>query len=149
MGENAENQQESFPQEMQESKEPKKKRSGEKGVSKYIPALVWLLTIFFVGMVLGNLLWLVAADVLAFGREDRVVEITIESTDTLKDISNKLEQERLIAYPWLFQLYARFSGMAERFRPGIYEVNAKYDYPALAKALANRKVQREAPLPCP
>jgi UPF0755 protein len=149
MGENAENQQESFPQEMQQSNQPKKKKTGEKGVSKYIPALVWLLTIFFVGMVLGNLLWLVAADVLAFGRENRVVEITIEDTDTLKDISDKLAQEQLITYPWLFRQYARLSGMAARFRPGSYEVNAKYDYPALAKALASRKVQREMPLPCP
>ena len=149
MGENAENQQESFPQEMQQSNQPKKKKTGEKGVSKYIPALVWLLTIFFVGMVLGNLLWLVAADVLAFGRENRVVEITIEDTDTLKDISDKLAQEQLITYPWLFRQYARLSGMAARVRPGSYEVNAKYDYPALAKALASRKVQREMPLPCP
>lgn len=145
MDENAENQQESFPQEQPaQEQEAKRKRTGKSGVSKYVPAIAWLTMVFFVGMVLGNLLWLVTADVLAFGREDRAVQITIEDTDTLKDISNKLAQERLVSFPGIFRLYARISGTAERFGPGTYRLNAKYDYPALAKVLANRTVQRQA-----
>lgn len=145
MDENAENQKDSLPQEQtQEVQEAKREKTGKTGVSKYVPAIAWLTMVFFVGMVLGNFLWLVTADVLAFGREDRAVQITIEDTDTLKDISNKLAQERLVSFPGLFRLYARVSGTAERFSPGTYQLNAKYDYPALAKVLANRTVQRQA-----
>ena len=148
MDENAEHQSQSLPQEQPpEVPEAKKEKTGRTGVSKYVPAIVWLTTVFFVGMVIGNFLWLVTADVLAFGREDRAVEITIESTDTLKDISNKLAQEGLVSYPGLFRLFARVSGTAERFGPGTYQLNAKYDYPALAKVLAKRTVRTAAPLP--
>jgi cell division protein YceG involved in septum cleavage len=148
MDENAEHQSQSLPQEQPpEVQEAKKEKTGRTGVSKYVPAIVWLTTVFFVGMVIGNFLWLVTADVLAFGREDRAVEITIESTDTLKDISNKLAQEGLVSYPGLFRLFARVSGTAERFGPGTYQLNAKYDYPALAKVLAKRTVRTAAPLP--
>jgi cell division protein YceG involved in septum cleavage len=148
MDENAEHQNQSLPQEQPpEVQEAKKEKTGRTGVSKYVPAIVWLTTVFFVGMVIGNFLWLVTADVLAFGREDRAVEITIESTDTLKDISNKLAQEGLVSYPGLFRLFARVSGTAERFGPGTYQLNAKYDYPALAKVLAKRTVRTAAPLP--
>ena len=148
MDENAEHQNQSLPQEQPpEVQEAKKEKTGRTGVSKYVPAIVWLTTVFFVGMVIGNFLWLVTADVLAFGREDRAVEITIESTDTLKDISNKLAQDGLVSYPGLFRLFARVSGTAERFGPGTYKLNAKYDYPALAKVLAKRTVRTAAPLP--
>ncbi len=144
MDENAEHQRESFDNPSSPT-EAKKKRTGRSGVSKYAPAIVWLTTVFFIGMVLGNFLWLVTADVLAFGREDRAVEITVESTDTLKEISQKLAQQGLVEFPGLFRLYAKFSGKAEQFLPGTYALNAKYDYPALAKALSHRTVQRASP----
>ena len=51
MDENAEHQQDSFPQESQEHKNLKKKRTGERSVSSLVPAVVWLSTIFFVGKV--------------------------------------------------------------------------------------------------
>ena len=144
MDENAEHQRESF-ENPTNSQEAKKKRTGRSGVSKYAPAIVWLTTVFFVGMVLGNLLWLITADVLAFGREDRAVEITISENDSLKDISNALAQQGLVEFPGLFRLYAKISGKAEQFQPGTYTLNAKYDYPALAKVLSNRTVRRTAP----
>ena len=139
MDENADNQQESFPQEPLETK---KKRTGASGVSPLIPAIVWLVTIFFVGMVLGNLLWLLAADVLAFGREDITVEISITDADSLKDISKTLAREGLITYPGLFRFYAKFTGAAEKFRPGTYELSTRYDYHALAKALSSGSVRK-------
>ena len=147
MDENAEHQNESF--ETQPTQEAKNKRTGRSGVSTSAPAIVWLTMVFFVGMVLGNMLWLFTADVLAFGREDRAVEITIEDSDTLKDISKTLAQQGLIEFPGLFRLYAKFSGKATSFLPGTYELNAKYDYPALAKVLSSGTVRRDAVLPSP
>ena len=142
MDENAEHQKESFETQLPE--EAKKKKTGKSGVSKYAPAIIWLTMIFFVGMVLGNMLWLFTADVLAFGREDRPVEFSVSSSDTLKDISKNMAQQGLIEFPGLFRLYARFSGTADRIQPGIYALNTKYDYPALAKVLSSGTVQREA-----
>ena len=147
MDENAENQQESFPR---ESLETKKKRTGASGVSSLVPAIVWLSTIFFVGMVLGNLLWLLVADVLAFGRGDVTVQVSIAETDTIKEISDILAEEGLVSYPWLFRLYANFTGAANRFRPGTYELSTRYDYHALVKVLSSGNVRKNIlaqPLP--
>lgn len=145
MDENAANQQKSLSQ--KKSQEAKKEKTGKSGVSKYAPAMIWLTSVFVVGMVIGNFLWLITADVLAFGREDRVVEITVESSDTITDISHKLAQEGLVSYPGLFRLFARISGTADQFGPGTYQLNTKYDYPALAKILTKRPVRTDASLP--
>ena len=128
-----------------------KRRKGELlfGIPQLAVTAVWLAIILVTGVTLGRMLWVCAADVLAFGREDRAVEITIEDSDTLKDISKTLAQQGLIEFPGLFRLYAKFSGKAESFFPGTYELNAKYDYPALAKVLSSGTVRREAPLPSP
>ena len=150
MDENAEHQQDSFPQEPQESNKPKKKRTGERSVSSIVPAIVWLSTIFVVGMVLGNVLWLFVADVLAFGRGDVAVTFTVSDSDTLKDISKNLEQQGLISYPGLFRLYSKFTGKVQKIQPGVYLLNTRYDYPALMKVLSAGIVQRDAtmqPLP--
>lgn len=144
MDENAEHQQDSFSQESQEHNEPQKKRTGEKSVSSLVPAIVWLSTIFFVGMVLGNLLWLFMADILAFDRGDAAVEFTVSHSDTLKDISKNLEEQGLISYPGLFRLYSKLTGKAQQIQPGTYTLNTRYDYPALMKALSAGTVQRNA-----
>lgn len=113
---------------------PERKRDGKRPPF-YIPAIVWLLLVFLIGMMLGNLLWLAVADVLAFGRESRIVELTIAPEDSLQDIANKLADNNLVSYPRLFRLYAKISHAAEKIKPGTYKLNAVWDYPALVHAL--------------
>ncbi len=143
MDENAENLQDSFPS--KPLQKPNRKRTGKNGVSSWAPAVIWLSTVFFVGMVLGNLLWLMTADVLAFGREDRAVELTVADTDSLRDISEQLAREGLVSYPRLFRLYAKITGGAEKIRPGTYALSTRLDYPALMKALSSGTVRRDGP----
>lgn len=117
--------------------DPPKDRNN-RGVPPFLPPLVYLVVIFLIGLLLGNLLWLVSADVFAFGREDKTVMFTVSEADTLKDVSQNLAESGLIRYPWLFRLYAKLSG--QRFRPGEYALQARYDYHALAKALSSGAV---------
>lgn len=112
------------------------------GVSPALPRLVYLLAIFLAGVLLGNILWMLACDVLAFGREDKAVRFTISETDTLKDISLALKEDGLIRYPRLFRLYVRITNAQARLKPGTYDLQARYDYHALVKALSAGKVQR-------
>lgn len=114
------------------------------GVSPLLPPFVWLAAIFIAGIVAGNVLWLLTADVLAFGREDAAVEFTLTEADSLKDLSKNLKRQGLISYPWLFRLYARVTNAPARLRPGTYTLNTRYDYHALVKALSARKVSRSA-----
>lgn len=112
------------------------------GVPRIIPPFVWLTAIFLVGVLFGNLLWLLASDVLAFGREDQAVELTVSDSDTLKDISKKLKEQGLVDYPWLFRLYAKVTNAEAKIKPGTYELQTRYDYHALVKALSAGKVQK-------
>ena len=113
---------------------PERKRDGKRPPF-FIPAIVWLMLIFFIGMILGNLLWLAVADVLAFGRANERIEITITQADSMADIAHKLKDNGLIAYPWLFRLYAAITNAGEKIKPGTYVLNAIYDYPALVDGL--------------
>ena len=85
-----------------------KRRKGEFlfGIPQIAVTCVWLAIILVTGITLGRMLWVCAADVLAFGREDKMVTVTVYESDTMEDIIEKLHENDLIRYPGLFKLYA-------------------------------------------
>ena len=114
----------------------RKKGEGLFGIPNILATGVWLAMILVIGVTLGRMLWVCAADVLAFGREDKPVTITIYETDTLDDITEKLHNAQLIRYPGLFKLYASFAVDEGEIRPGIWDLNTRYDYHALVKMMS-------------
>jgi len=121
----------------------RKKGEGLFGIPNILATGVWLALILVIGVTLGRMLWVCAADVLAFGREDKPVTITIYESDTLEDITRKLHDAQLIRYPGLFKLYASFAVDEGEIRPGIWDLNTRYDYHALVRMMSpssSRKV---------
>ena len=121
----------------------RKKGEGLLGIPNILATAVWLAITVVIGVTLGRMLWVCAADVLAFGREDRSVTITVYENDTIDDIAAKLHQADLIRYPGLFKLYASFAVDEGDIRPGIWDLNTLYDYHALVKMMnpgSTRKV---------
>ncbi len=121
---------------------PKKKNQyGLFGLPHIAATLVWIVLIASIGAALGQFLWACATDVLAFGREDNQVTITVTETETLDSLTEKLQKTGLIQYPSLFKLYAGITDAMEDIDPGIYELNTLYDYHALVlmmQGTANR-----------
>lgn len=122
-----------------------KRRKGEIlfGLPQFVVTIVWLGIILITGVTLGRMLWVCAADVLAFGREDKSVTITIYEADTIDDIADKLHKAELVRYPGLFKLYASFAVDEGDIDPGIWDLNTRYDYHALVNmmnASSSRKV---------
>jgi len=115
-----------------------KRKKGEIlfGLPQIIVTCIWLAIILAVGVTLGRMLWVCAADVLAFGREDKAVTITIYETDTIDDIADKLHKNQLIQYPGLFKLYASFAVDEGEIDPGIWDLNTRYDYHALVNMMS-------------
>ena len=143
---------EAFPgMEEEPTEEPpaRKKRPRRKGkdnlfgLSHLLATCVWLVIIVFIGVTLANVLWVCASDVLAFGRESREASITIEDSDTIEDISQKLQQAGLIRYPNLFSLYAQFTGAREDISSGTFALNTIYDYHALVNFMNADSAERE------
>lgn len=106
--------------------------------------LIWLTAIILVGVLLGNVLWLFAADVLAFGRGDDEVSVTVSETDSVADVAKQLKQKGLVHYGWLFRLYAKLTNASAQIRPGTYVLYTRYDYHAIVKALSAGTVSRSA-----
>ena len=115
-----------------------KRRKGEFlfGIPQIAVTCVWLAIILVTGLTLGRMLWVCAADVLAFGREDKMVTITVYESDTIDDIIEKLHNAELIRYPGLFKLYADLAVDEGEIKPGIWDLNTMYDYHALVNMMS-------------
>lgn len=114
----------------------RKKGEGLFGIPNMVVTVVWVALTLLISLTLGRLVWVCAAEVLAFGREDKSVTITIYETDTIDDITKKLARAELIHYPGLFKLYAQFAVDEGEIHPGMWDLNTKYDYHALVKMMS-------------
>lgn len=114
----------------------RKKGEGLFGIPNILVTLVWAAIVIAIGVTLGRMAWVCATDVLAFGREDKAVTVTVYESDTIEEITQKLYEGGLIRYPGLFKLYASFAVDEGEIHPGIWELNTRYDYHALVKMMS-------------
>ena len=114
----------------------RRKGEGLLGIPNILATGVWVALTILIGVTLGRIVWVCASEILAFGREDKVVTITVYDTDTIDDITQKLVRNELIHYPGLFKLYANFAVDDGDIKPGIWDLNTKYDYHALVKMMS-------------
>ena len=125
---------------------PKRKNGyGFFGIPHLLSTVIWLLIAVAIGVSLGRLVWVCATDLLAFGRHDQSVTITITETDTLDTITNKLHNAGLIKYPELFKMYCSLAKVEEKDKisAGTFELNTKYDYHALVGGMSATSSYRE------
>ena len=139
-----------LPRRPQRKGRPKRKKGeGLLGIPHILATVVWLGLILAIGITGGRMLWVCASDVLAFGREDKPVTITIYEADTMEQITDKLYQAGLIRYKSLFNLYASISDAEEDIQPGIYDLNTRYDYHALVNFMSPRSSREVIQLTIP
>ena len=123
---------------------PKRKKGyGFLGIPHIIATLIWLAIIVAIGVSLGRMIWVCAADVLAFGREEQLVTITITSDDTIEDIADKLGKVGLIRYPELFKIYADLAVDEGEITTGTFTLNTLYDYHALVNGMSPSSATRK------
>lgn len=123
---------------------PKWKSSyGLFGLPHLVSVLIWIGIVVSVGLSLGRLLWICATDVLAFGREDRTVTITINANDDIEIIADKLYHAGLIEYKQLFLFYADLSNAEDKISSGTFELNTLFDYKALVTGMSATSSYRE------
>ncbi len=138
-------------EELPEGMPPRKVRPRKKGgyglfgLPHLASTAIWLGLALLIGISLGRLVWLCAADVLAFGRQDRDVTITITEADTLDTITQKLHDNGLINYPELFKLYAKLAKVEEKGKisVGTFDLNTLFDYHALVGGMSSTSSFRQ------
>ncbi len=137
------------PVKPQEKRRPVgKKGYGFFGLPHLAVSLIWLAIIIGLGVTLGRTLWLCAAEVLAFGKPETSVTITItdedmSAEDTLERIAAKLQKAGLISYPELFLKYAELTDAEEEISAGTYTLKGTDDYMALVNKMNTYSGSRE------
>ena len=122
----------------------RKKGYGLFGLPHLLSTAVWLALILFIGSTLGRLLWLCASDILAFGRENNTVYISITDSDDLDSITTKLHDAGLIRYKSVFKFFAEFVNADEKISVGTFKLNTLYDYNALITGMKEKSSYRES-----
>lgn len=139
------------PEEVPEEEPPLPKRRpkakkgyGLLGIPHIISTVIWLAITLAIGVSLGRLVWVCAAEVLAFGRPDQEYVITVSGADNIDTIAAKLKSAGLIKYPELFKLYANLTDAEEEISVGTFTLNSKFDYMALVNAMTYHSSARES-----
>ena len=120
-----------------------KKGYGLLGIPHIISTVIWLAITVAIGVSLGRMIWICAAEVLAFGRPDQEYVLSVTNADNIDTISTKLKNAGLIKYPELFKFYVDLTDAEEEISVGTFTLNTKYDYHALVNAMSYHSPARE------
>ena len=114
----------------------RKKRSGLSGAAIY--------AIFVIGVsaLLACIGWGAANDVLALNKPEKTATITITNDDSFGDVAEKLKDEGLIEYKFLFNLFATFTRSKDDVVAGTFTLNTDMDYRALLSGMSANSATR-------
>ena len=121
----------------------RKKGAGLLGIPHILATVIWLALIVAIGVSMGRMLWVCCSDIMAFGKGNYEVTITITKEDTIDSISQKLGQANLVRYPGLFKAFATLTGKDERISAGTFTLSTRLDYNAMINAMAAHGATRE------
>ena len=121
----------------------RKKGYGLFGLPHLAATAIWLVIAVLIGASLGRLIWVCAADVLAFGRPNQNITITITADDDVDSVTDKLYEAGLIKYKELFKLYAGLANADKKISVGTFTLNTQYDYHALVNGLRASSTDRK------
>ena len=105
------------------------------GIPHIISTAIWLILIVAIGVSLGRTLWVCCADLMAFGKDDRTVSITVTEDDDIDSISEKLGKADLVRYPNLFKFFAKVTHKDDNIGVGTFTLNSQLDYNAMINAM--------------
>ena len=99
--------------------------------------LPYLLFVLVVSAILAGTGWLLVSEFCSFNRAPVKAEVEITAEDDLSSIADKLKDDGLINYKWLFKLVGRLSHAESKIGIGTYTLDQDMDYLALISAMHN------------
>ncbi|MBR5570592.1 MAG: endolytic transglycosylase MltG [Oscillospiraceae bacterium] len=128
------------------------KNRGLWGMLHSIPHLlvscIWLALVVIIGVSLGRIVWDSCADLMAFGKEDKTITITITEEEAkrapngtlikvdIEAIAQKLADAGMIDNPDLFVQFATLTHKDQDIAAGTYTLNSYYDYNAIINSIS-------------
>ena len=119
-----------------------------------LSSLIWFALIIVMGVSLGRTIWVCTADLMAFGKPDKAITLTITEKEVKKNadgtkevdiekIADKLEKAGLIEHPKLFTLFATLTGKDRDISAGTFTLNSYFDYNAMINGMAHNAPARQ------
>lgn len=123
---------------------PKRKKGyGLLGIPHILATGIWLAIIVVIGVSMGRVLWLCCSDLMAFGKTPTEAVITIEDSDNIDTVAQKLAEKGLVRYPGLFKTFAELTGKDENISAGTFFLNSRLDYNAMINGMTEYSSDRQ------
>lgn len=122
-------------EELQEELEQLEAEEDGGGVPGFVKVLLYVCCVLAASVLLAVAVWNCADEVLSLTAEDHAVTVTVPEDATIQSVTDMLQDEGLIEYPWMFKLYCMVSNAEEKISAGTYELNAVFDYHALVDGM--------------
>lgn len=119
----------------------KTKRARDKAVSKenrHFFRIVWIVMIVLISAMLTKYILVGVRDMLAIGKEDDTVTITLPSRPNIFQVTDTLSSNGVIEDPSFFRLYGLITKSVKTFPGGTFEVKTNMDYEALINYLESQ-----------
>ena len=129
------------PERQSRARKPVRRQRSTK--ARMAGAFLYVLFVIGASVVAATLGWVWACDLLGLNKEYASTEITIADDTDFSTVVDKLEEEGLIQYKFLFKLYARFSHAEDKIAPGTYKLNTEMDYHALVSNMGSSSTTRQ------
>ena len=97
----------------------------------FLRFVLWVIFVVIASLALSGVGWLLANDFAAFNKEPLTATITVTKDDDLDSVTDKLKDEGLIQYKWLFKLFGKVAHAEDKIGIGDHELNTTMDYSAL------------------
>jgi UPF0755 protein len=118
------------------------RRPGRRNSSGCLTAMLYFIFVMGAAALLATVGWVSANEVFGFIKPDITAVVEVTKDDSLSSVAEKLKEEGIINYPFLFKLYGNISHAMEKIDPGTYELKADLDYRAIIYAMRNTSSYR-------
>ncbi len=117
------------------------KKARDKAVSKenkHFFRIVWIVMIVLISAMLTKYILVGVRDMLAIGKEEDTVTITLPSRPNIFQVTDTLSSNGVIEDPSFFRLYGLLTKSIKTFSGGTFEVKTNMDYEALINYLESQ-----------
>ncbi|MEY8317156.1 endolytic transglycosylase MltG [Oscillospiraceae bacterium 50-58] len=120
---------------------PKKKKRRSAGRTAAL-VLLYVAVVIGVSILLACVGWTAAGDVLALNKPEKSITFTIAENEDFDSVTDRLKDEGMIEYKFLFKLFATITHKKGEIIAGSYTLNTDMDYRALLAGMSANSANR-------
>lgn len=120
---------------------PKKKKRRSAGRTAAL-VLLYVAAVIGASILLACIGWTAAGDVLALNKPEKTITFTIAENEDFNSVTDRLKDEGMIEYKFLFKLFASITHKKDEIIAGSYTLNTDMDYRALLAGMSANSANR-------